>query len=240
MESINFGLKQIGFKIKTSNKRKTIGIMVDTDSSVTVTAPVTLKDETLKKVIQKKARWILEKQRHFNEARALFPIKEFVSGEEILFLGKRYRLKIIANGAKPEIRREGRRLYVGISHIISPKQQKGKVRKLIADWYQSQANEVIKTRVSRLWPKVGIQPKAIKVKHQEKRWGSCSKAGVLRFNWKIVMAPASIVDYVAVHELCHLKFQNHSYAFWELVASVLPDYRERREWLKRNAPTLTL
>ena len=211
-----------------------MGITVDTDGSVTVIPPTGLKSEAIKKVVQKKARWIFGKQRYFTELRSRFPVKEFVSGEEALFLGKRYRLKVISNGNVPEIRREGRRIYVGVSSV----QKKNQIKSLLTDWYQMQADDVIKKRVERLSPKVGVQPKAIKVKNQEKRWGSCSKAGILRFNWKIIMAPASIIDYVAVHELCHLKFQNHSSAFWKLVASVLHDYRERREWLKQNAPTL--
>ncbi|MBI4970555.1 MAG: M48 family metallopeptidase [Candidatus Omnitrophica bacterium] len=214
--------------------------MVDTDSSIAITVPAPLNDEVIKKVIRKKARWILGKQRYFFEIRARFPIKEFVSGEEILFLGKRFRLKVAANGSNPEIRREGRKLYVGLNHTTCLNQKKDEVKGLLTDWYQSQADEIIRTRVSRFSSKVGVHPKVIKVKNQEKRWGSCSKSGVLRFNWKIIMAPVSIVDYVSVHELCHLKFQNHSPAFWKLVSSVLPDYQERREWLRKNAPTLSI
>lgn len=88
MESINFGSKQVNFYIKRSPKRKTVGIRVDTDGVVTVTASSSLKEETLKKVVQKKAKWILSKQHYFSKVRALFPAKEFVSGEEVLFLGK--------------------------------------------------------------------------------------------------------------------------------------------------------
>jgi len=77
-------------------------------------------------------------------------------------------------------------------------------------------------------------PKEIIIKDQKKRWASCSKDGTLRFNWRISMAPISIVDYIVVHELCHLKVKSHSSDFWKLVSITLPDYQKRRDWLKNN------
>lgn len=239
MESVNFGSRQIGFCVKRSSRRKTVGIAVDMDGSVIVTAPKSLAGETLKEVVRKKARWILGKQDHFRRINALFPTKEFTSGEEVLLLGKRYRLKVTANGQLPNLSQQGRRIHVSIPSV-SEDEKKRVIRGLLKDWYVEHATALIGQRVARFSMKIGVRPKIFKVRDQEKRWGSCSKSGVLRFNWKIIMAPASIVDYVAVHELCHLKFQNHSHAFWELVASVLPDYQERREWLKKNAPTLSI
>ncbi|MEE8381899.1 MAG: M48 family metallopeptidase [Thermodesulfobacteriota bacterium] len=100
--------------------------------------------------------------------------------------------------------------------------------------------QTIEQRVKRYGKRLGVLPRDIKIKDQKKRWGSCSNNGILRFNWRISMAPVSIIDYIVVHELCHLKIKSHSPDFWKLVSLALPDYQERREWLKTNTPLLKL
>jgi predicted metal-dependent hydrolase len=94
------------------------------------------------------------------------------------------------------------------------------------------AEEKIKERVNRFAPLIGKWPVSIKVKNQEKRWGSCSQGGIIRFNWKIVMVPISVMDYVITHELCHLIYPHHSIQFWQKVQSIIPDYEKKRHWLK--------
>jgi predicted metal-dependent hydrolase len=108
------------------------------------------------------------------------------------------------------------------------------------NWYRKKAREQINERIKYYQPKVGVQPARITVKEQKKRWGSCSSRGNLNFNWRAVMAPSPVLDYIIVHELCHLKHHNHSREFWNLLASILPDYKNRREWLKKNGVRLNL
>ena len=102
------------------------------------------------------------------------------------------------------------------------------------------AEKRLNERVSAYTSKVSVEPKAVVVKNQMKRWGSCTSEGTLYLNWRIIMAPMSVVDYVIVHELTHMQTPDHSSAFWKDVSKVLPDYERRKEWLRVNGPTLQI
>lgn len=106
------------------------------------------------------------------------------------------------------------------------------VKEALIEWYLVHAETKIKERVSRFAQLIGQEPVLVRVKNQERRWGSCSRSGIIRFNWKIVMAPISVMDYVIVHELCHLMYPHHSAKFWQKVRTILPDYVQRRIRLK--------
>ena len=114
------------------------------------------------------------------------------------------------------------------------------VKRALIEWYLEHAEEKIRERVNRFAPLIGKWPVSIKIKNQEKRWGSCSRSGIIRFNWKIIMAPISVMDYVIVHELCHLIYPHHSSQFWQKVQSIIPDYEKKRHWLKGNGLNLSL
>ena len=107
-------------------------------------------------------------------------------------------------------------------------------------WYWGRADETIRQTVERWQSRVGRKPVRISLGNQKSLWGSCSSKGSLRFNWRIVMAPPALIDYVAVHELCHLVVANHSDRFWEQVARLMPDYSQRRLKLRKLGPLLTL
>ncbi|MEA1992789.1 MAG: M48 family metallopeptidase, partial [Euryarchaeota archaeon] len=119
-----------------------------------------------------------------------------------------------------------------ISSQIGESEKRTKIRQALINWYRSHAKKKILERVEKYQSKIGVTPAKVRVKKQRKRWGSCSTRGNLNFNWRIIMAPMSLVDYVVVHELVHLTHPNHSREFWGMVASVLPDYDERRERLR--------
>jgi len=106
--------------------------------------------------------------------------------------------------------------------------------------YRQAAREYIPKRADFYAEKIGVTYGKIRIAEQKTRWGSCSQKGTLSFNWKLMLAPPRVLDYVIVHELCHLKEMNHSQRFWELVESILPDYKEQRKWLKENGNTLQL
>ncbi|MFW6026541.1 MAG: M48 family metallopeptidase, partial [Candidatus Woesearchaeota archaeon] len=115
-----------------------------------------------------------------------------------------------------------------------------KIKENIISWYRERADKKIKERVNKYKDKIGIEPNNVKVKKQKKRWGSCSSKGNLNFNWKLIMAPMSIVNYIVVHELTHLKYSNYSQDFWQLIETIIPDYEERQEWLRINGRKLTI
>ena len=242
MEYIKYGTKRIEYSVKRGKRKKTVAINVTPAAQTLVLAPYSLSREKIEKIITNKARWILEKQDYFKRLATLFPEKEFISGEQVLFLGRKYRLKIneVQGENSKEPRVIGRRIFISIGRHLNQKGKKEIIKNILVKWYYAQSAEIISQRVKRYGEQLGITLPDIIIKDQKKRWGSCSNNGVLRFNWKITMAPVSIIDYIVVHELCHLKIKNHSSDFWKRVSFALPDYRERREWLKTNTPLLKL
>ena len=129
----------------------------------------------------------------------------------------------------------GRRMFVLVNQRLNSREKKKIIKDAIVKWYFAKSEKIIKQRVNRYSKLIGVNPQEIKIKDQKKRWGSCSNNGILRFNWRVAIAPMSIIDYIVVHELCHLKVKNHSPNFWKLVSLALPDYQRRRDWLKNNA-----
>jgi hypothetical protein len=112
--------------------------------------------------------------------------------------------------------------------------EKTVVGKAIIVWYFEHAENKVKERLDRFALQIGKRPASVEIKNQVRRWGSCSRNGMVRLNWKIIMAPVSVIDYVIVHELCHLVYPQHSSQFWQKVQSIISDYKRRREWLKGN------
>ena len=163
-------------------------------------------------------------------------MKEFVSGESFPYLGKNYRLKIVRSSVATEGRCKlvNGRLLVETNGESNSESEKTAVRKALIEWYFEHAENKVKERLGRFAQQIGKWPASVEIKNQVRRWGSCSRTGIIRFNWKIIMAPISLLDYVIVHELCHLIYPHHSSQFWQKVQSVIPDYKKRRDRLKGN------
>ena len=203
-------------------------------------APNNFSREKIKTIVKKKALWILEKQEHFKRLAMLFPKKEFVSGEQILLLGRKYRLKIKEENYLSIPKLSGRRLFIYVHSNLAPEDRKEIIKDTLIKWYFIKSTKIIKQRITRYGKLLDLFPKKVIIKDQKKRWASCSSDGILRFNWRIAIAPISIVDYVVVHELCHLKVKNHSSDFWKLVSVAIPDYQKRKDWLKNNTTIFRL
>jgi predicted metal-dependent hydrolase len=237
MNTIQYGNKIIQFDIKKGKRKKTVAIHVHPTTKVTVLSPQQLDEEKILMILQKKAKWIIEKQEQIKNHRDSNPVKEFVSGESFPYLGRYYRLKVIKSFTDSE----GTCRLVNGRFLVEVKGNRGgeidrvAVKRSLINWYLEHANGTIRERVERFSQQIGRWPANIEVKNQERRWGSWSHNGSIRFNWKIIMAPISVMDYVIVHELCHLIHPHHSYHFWQKVQSIIPDYKKRRDWLKENS-----
>lgn len=242
MGQVAFGKKVIEYSIKKGNRRKTLTISISPTSQVVVLAPHFLNENKIESIVRKKSRWILEKQNYFKRLSEQYPEKEFVSGEQILFLGRKYRLKLKTHGKESLVSPVllGRRMSIFADGQYGPEDRKQKIRNMLTDWYIDKAKKIVRQRIKRYANLLGADPIGVKIKEQKKQWGSCSKSGVLRFNWKIAMAPISIIDYIVVHELSHLRVENHSADFWRLVSLVLPDFQTRRNWLKNHSAALKI
>jgi len=243
MKFIQFGNKRIHYEIRTGNRKKTVGIRINPTGSITVLSPTFLDKVDLQKILHRRARWIIEKQRQLKKSMDAQSFKQFVSGESFPYLGRYYRLKVLKTlpGDEKTCRLvNGRFLVEGNGHL-GGESGSSSVKRALIEWYVEHAEEKIKERVSQFAPLIGKWPASIKIKNQENRWGSCSRGGIIRFNWRIVMAPISVMDYVIVHELCHLIYPHHSLQFWQKVQSIISDYGKRRYRLRElSLPILGL
>ena len=197
-------------------------------------SPSFLDEGDIRKILYKKGKRIIEKQEQVKKNTDANLAKQFVSGESFPYLGRYYRLKVrkqLPDDEKKCRLVNGRFLVEGDGHSES-ENSSSTVKRALIEWYIGHAEEKIEERVNRFAPLIGKWPVSIKIKNQEKRWGSCSRGGIIRFNWKIVMAPISVMDYVIAHELCHLIYPHHSIQFWQKVQSIIPDYEKKRHWLK--------
>lgn len=234
MSHIHYGNRKLFFNIERTNRRKTVGIKVEWGANVVVYSPLFLKIDNIKEIIRKRARWIVAQQELVKNTVFLGSTKEFVSGETFSYLGRQYRLKVVRSDYQNNrgCKLVGGRFVVKINRHLSGEKAKEHVREALSDWHFKRAEEKIPERVNIYIKRLGKQPEKIEIKNHKKRWGSCSRNGVVRFNWKIVMAPVTVLDYVLVHELCHLIYPHHSDQFWKKVGAIIPDYDKRRDRLR--------
>ncbi len=233
--TITFGALRITYRLWRSERRKTINIAVDPREGVVVTAPQDMAVGHVHQIVARKAGWIAGKLRDLRDINGDARDREFVSGESFPYLGRNYRLKVISR-ARPgtSLRFFRGRLEMTVDQRLSPTARRTTIRTALCRWYRDRAAQRVPERVTIWAPRLGVTPASILICDQRRRWGSCNRKGHIRVNWRIIMAPMSLVDYVAAHELCHLIRLDHSPAFWKLLRTIMPNYAEHRERLRRE------
>jgi len=212
------------------SRRRTIGIIVDRDRRVTVRAPWQAQQEAISAVVERKLLWIWKKLRDDRKYSKVCGGKEFVAGEAFLFLGQNYSLELV-DEPRGEVRLNGRRFEL-------PRADRQRGRDLFRSWFLRQANLHLVPRVTALARAMGIRFTRVRVRELKYSWGSCTPGGTLTFNWRIVQAPAVVMDYIIVHELAHVLEQNHSREFWNIVAVHAPAWTRGRQWLRDHGSRL--
>lgn len=216
--------------IVTKSKRKSLSIAIQPDGNLLVKAPFGLSESEILKWIKSKTGWIIRHREKILEQQSANPPKRYIRGEKFSYLGQEYELEVrISEGRAGMVRILENKLV-----IFSKEDSEEVIEKILNNWYMAQAKIWIPKRVRFFAVQMGESYKNITIKNQKKRWGSCSSARNLNFNWRLIMTPVEVMDYVVVHELCHLKQMNHSQAFWEEVEKVLPDYKMRKKWLDEH------
>jgi predicted metal-dependent hydrolase len=238
-DSVTFGATTISYSIRRSRRRKkTIEITLDPREGVLVSAPVKATADEVSRIVQRRARWIIRKS---TESVLRPRPKQFISGESLPYLGRQARLFVeAANVRRVDVRFNHWSFRVTVSQYLRGDERREAIREAITAWYKRRAQERLGGR-SRLWAdRLTVQVKRVATRDQRQRWGSCAPDGTIRFNWRIVMAEPSLIDYVVVHELLHLRVRNHGPEFWTEMAATLPDYAQRRKRLKELGRTLAL
>lgn len=231
--SFVYDTQKIEFTIVKS-KRKSLSIAIQPDGNLLVKAPFFLSDEEIIKWVKTKTAWIIRQRAKIRLQQQENPLKEYVTGEKFWYLGQEYILEVRIS--------EGRAGMVGIAEdkivLFSKTDDSAMVQKILTGWFDKQAKSIIPKRVRLYAEQMGETYGKITIKNQKKRWGSCSNARNLNFNRRLIMAPREVLDYVVVHELCHLRQMNHSKEFWREVEMVLPDYKMHKKWLESNSHLL--
>lgn len=235
---IVLGDRELKYTLKRTGRRS-IGISIDKTGAITVAGPYRVSETTIKGLLEKKGSWILDKLSAIEaEATGSGSSRAFIDGEEYLYMGKVYKLKLIEDR---QLKRPVVRLGENSLELYYKTPEKSEeIRASLREWYVTQFAGKLESRVPAYSQQIGVSPGRVTIREQKTRWGSCSSRGNLNFNWKLVMAPVEVMDYVIVHELCHMKELNHSSSFWALVGKVCPDYKNHRKWLKENGDKLTL
>ena len=217
------------------SERNTADIVVERDGSLVVRAPHHLGDAEVRDIVRSKMYWIYKAQAEWKELNQARIVREYRNGESFLYLGRSYRLSLVDGQNQDLVLRDGR--FQLRRDLLAP-EDLSSVRAAFRNFYTHRGLIRLSDRVEYFAPKVGLKPGSVFVRELGNRWGSCSPSGWIAIHWKSMMAPPRIIDYVIVHELAHLHQRHHTEAFWNEIDKVLPDYRDRREWLRRNGASL--
>ena len=224
--------------VRSSRRKKTLTITIDPGNGVRVLVPTRTPNAEIEAMVRKRAGWILRK---LAEERPEPRPRRFATGEKLYYLGRELPLVVqLTTGEVPSVNLSAGSLRIACPAGLSEEAQRAAISRALLAWYKEQAAELLGESVQRWQPEVGVSPARISIGDQKTRWGSCSPKGSLRFNLRLAMVPHALIDYVAVHELCHLLEANHSESFWQHVRRFMPDFEERRRRLKELEPLLGL
>lgn len=227
---LSYGEERIPYQVAYDDHRSSrVAIHVNPDGSVAVEAPTGYSEGSIKQAVQKRARWVVN---HVVEARDRYAHvrpKEYVSGEQVLYLGRRYMLKIVpVNKNVALVRLKGNRLEVQSANGAT-EEIKGRVRA----WYRVKGRDYLARRIDALtktlpWTKT---PPPFRLLEMSRQWGSCSATGEIILNPHLIKAPRNCIDYVLIHELAHLKHHDHGPDFWKLIDAHAGDWRKAKNYL---------
>lgn len=217
----------IAYQVVRSPSRKRSAVLkVLADGMVQVRAPMSMREAEIIKFVEANRSWI---ENQLSKQNIIRP-KKIETGELWPYLGEIYMMKIISTRLRPRLEVDQGLFLLRVNARITQTLR----RNLIVNWYKKQARELIVMLVKKYAAAIGKSFGTIKLKDTSSRWGSCSSEGNLNFNWRLILAPKAVLDYVVIHEVCHLVHQHHRPSFWRLVESLDPEYRKSRTYLKHH------
>jgi hypothetical protein len=223
------------YTVRRSDRARRARIVVSPDG-VEVVVPRRMALRHVEPFVREKQPWIDRTLERLRAAGADRPVR-LLDGGSVPYLGAELdlRVRVEAWRTRPHVRRRGGVLHVGVAAAGEQP-----LRDALERWYRARAREEVAARLDAACRRAGVRYSGLSVRSQRTRWASCSSAGAMSFNWRLLLAPPEILDYVVEHEVCHLRLLDHSPTFWALVAERSPDYREHERWLRLHGPSLRL
>lgn len=219
-KSITLKDEIINYSVIYKNK-KNISVKINGNKEICVYAPIGISYDYIEELLKSKENWIIKNIKKVDT-------NNLNDGTYIIYRGRKF-LKIVEESIIEEIVKKDDLII-----IRSRSTDILYVNDLISRWYLENANNVILNRVNTLSSKYNLLPSKVLIRNQKSRWGSCNSRREIRLNWRLVLMPDDVMDYIIIHELCHLKHMNHSNSFWSLVHKLDPDFQVSKEWLKEN------
>ena len=233
-DAVRLGTVDVPYVFKRVPRRRHVHILVNDEGTIEVRAPWRFSVRKAREVLRENAEWVLNSLDTARER--LAQRTRLVTGTRIPLLDGSLRLDVrpqaqvdmfeCARSWRGRAERRGAVLRVSTASLGDDE-----LRALIERWYRREAATFLAGRVEHYAPRLGVRPSRLTIRGQRSRWGSCSGRGTVSLNWRLMMVPGALADYVVVHELCHLRHMNHSPQFWAMVSGVIPDYRQRRHGL---------
>ncbi|WP_338787723.1 SprT family zinc-dependent metalloprotease [Metabacillus sp. FJAT-53654] len=228
--------EEINFDIKYK-KRTSMGIYIDPFGNVEVQAPKGTPVESVLQLLEEKWDWIQQKSKEMKD-RALGPnVKVYDHGESFLYLGNAYPIQIYLdiNIKQDHVVFEGDKLHIYVKQV-----EDEKIKQALKRFYYQQCKALVEKSVQSFQSNFKIKPRSIRISDNKRTWGTCDSKLQLTFNWRLAMAPQRVIDYVVVHEMCHMVHLNHDRSFWRLVGKIIPDYKEQENWLALSSWKMTV
>jgi predicted metal-dependent hydrolase len=226
----------VPYRIRRSDRARYARILVDADG-VEVVVPRRFPMREVPPFVEEKRRWIERTLRRIRQSQLEVPPPRLEDGGEVPYLGERLvlRVRVEPGRVRPHVARRGDQLHVAVG-------ERGQqpVRDALERWYRRRAREEVETRLDEATARTGVPYASLQIRGQRSRWASCSSSGAMSFNWRLLLAPEEILDYVIEHEVAHLEVHDHSERFWGLLASREPGWRELEGWLRRHGHALRL
>jgi len=228
--NLAFGARQFSVDVVMVD-RKRLSVTVHPDLRITAKAPIGYEPDVIRQRLEKKVSWIARQLDYFARFQPLPPERQYITGETHYYLGRQYRLRIRSSQVA-RVRLVGRFFAM---ELPDPNNRK-MAKTLMLAWYSIHAKDLLTRRLARYMPifvrMETVVPK-IRFRRMKKRWGSCSGNDIIMLNTELVKAPIHCIDYVIVHELCHLVYPNHNRRFFNLLGRILPDWKKRKERLEK-------
>lgn len=225
----------IPYQLKRSSRRRTLALQVG-QQGLTVLSPLYLDKLQIDQFIRQKADWI---NNHLSNQQQRPQQGYPVQGGQLMLRDQALRMRVV-DDAVSAVTLEGQTLWVQLSRRVKAENRPKQLLLLLEHWYQQEALDYFSQRLVYWSARMGLSYRQLQIKGWQTRWGSCHSDGTISLNWRLLLAPAWVGDYVVVHELAHLRQMNHSPAFWQLVAQYYPAWREAKAYLKHHQLQLTL